>query len=116
MVDARVKGSGERERNMGKNFEYLIAEHELTLLNEEGENFEQKAQDGGILYLLTTRSFQSLNYTACIMWDIIRENCFFLSAKEAICQFFHREDDAEIEEDLRSFFDFLFEAGAIKMA
>lgn len=97
---------------MERNFEYMVVQHELKLLNDEEKDFFHEAQNGGMLYVFTNQTIQYLNHTACVMWNIIRKNCFFLKAKEEITQLFQDELKAE---NVTSFFDFLIETGAIEI-
>lgn len=97
---------------MERNFEYMVAQHELKLLSDEEKDFFHKAQNGGMLYVLTDHSIQYLNQTACLMWNIIRKNSLFSKAKEEIIQ--HFQDELKVE-NVTSFFDFLIDAGAIEI-
>ncbi len=100
---------------MEREFNYNVAEHELTLLGEEEAEFSKKAEDGGILYLFADRSFQSLDFTACIMWNVISQHHSFQKAKEEILKVFCAGDDQDVSGDVSDFFDFLTETGAIQV-
>lgn len=98
---------------MDQDFNYNVAEHELTLLKDEETDFYKKAEEGGILFLFADRTFQSLDFTACVMWDVICRNHAFQKAKEEILKIFCGGNEQEVAGDVSDFFAFLTETGAI---